>query len=84
MQKLVGTLLAYSHVGSRPRPFAQAPSATQRARVTYGELPVVMGDRSQLVQLMQNLNWQPDQATNCRSSTFGRTTGSRHLRNRGK
>jgi light-regulated signal transduction histidine kinase (bacteriophytochrome) len=70
MQALIHDLLAYSRVDSRARPFssvavldvfndalAQMTSSIQdaAAKVTCDELPVVVGDRSQLVQLMQNL-----------------------------
>ncbi len=70
MQTLIGDVLAYSQVDSRSRPFAPIPflevfhdaltlmeSSIQDAgaQVACGKLPVVMGDRSQLVQLMQNL-----------------------------
>jgi PAS domain S-box-containing protein len=70
MQDLIRGVLAYSRVDSRSRPFMPTPfldvfndvvalleSSIQDAggKVTCGELPVVMGDRSQFVQLMQNL-----------------------------
>jgi light-regulated signal transduction histidine kinase (bacteriophytochrome) len=70
MQTLIRDVLAYSRVDSRSRPFAPIPFFDvfndavsllkssiddARAQVVCGELPVVMGDRSQLVQLMQNL-----------------------------
>jgi PAS domain S-box-containing protein len=70
MQTLIRDLLAYSRVDSRSRPFVQisfldvfsdvidlleSSIRDAGAQVTSGELPVVMGDRSQLVQLMQNL-----------------------------
>jgi light-regulated signal transduction histidine kinase (bacteriophytochrome) len=70
MQTMIRDVLAYSRVDSRSRPFAQTPfldvfndavtlleSSIHDAggQVTCGNLPVVMGDRSQLVQLMQNL-----------------------------
>ena len=70
MQSLISGVLAYSRVDSRSRPFmptpfldvfndvlAQLDSSIHDAggQVTCGELPVVMGDRSQFVQLMQNL-----------------------------
>ena len=70
MQTLIRDVLAYSRVDSRSRPFAPTPfldvfndavalleSSIRDARgqVDCGELPVVMGDRSQLAQLMQNL-----------------------------
>jgi PAS domain S-box-containing protein len=70
MQTLIRDLLAYSRVDSRSRPFAQvsildvfndavalldSSIADAGGQVTCGDLPVVTGDRSQLVQLMQNL-----------------------------
>jgi light-regulated signal transduction histidine kinase (bacteriophytochrome) len=70
MQTMIRDVLAYSRVDSRSRPFAPTAfldvfndavalleSSIQDAggEVSCGELPVVMGDRSQLVQLMQNL-----------------------------
>jgi PAS domain S-box-containing protein len=70
MQDLIRGVLAYSRVDSRSRPFMPTPfldvfndvvalleSSIQDAggKVTCSELPVVMGDRSQFVQLMQNL-----------------------------
>jgi PAS domain S-box-containing protein len=70
MQDLICGVLAYSRVDSRSRPFtptafldvfndvvALLESSIQDAggQVTCGDLPVVMGDRSQFVQLMQNL-----------------------------
>ena len=70
MQSLICGVLDYSRVDSRSRPFMPMPflgvfndvvalldSSIQDAggQVTCGELPVVMGDRSQFVQLMQNL-----------------------------
>jgi PAS domain S-box-containing protein len=70
MQTLIRDVLAYSRVDSRSRPFAPTPfldvfndavalleSSIHDAggKVDCGELPVVMGDRSQLAQLMQNL-----------------------------
>jgi len=70
MQELIRGVLAYSQVDSRSRPFMPIPfvdvftdavallqSSIHDAggQVTCGELPVVMGDRSQFVQLMQNL-----------------------------
>ncbi|MBW4470368.1 MAG: hypothetical protein KME45_08165 [Stenomitos rutilans HA7619-LM2] len=82
MQAMINDILAYSRVDSRARPFepvplsdvfsqAQAMLATSirdaNATVTRDELPTVMGDRSQLVQLLQNLignglKYQGDQA----------------------
>jgi light-regulated signal transduction histidine kinase (bacteriophytochrome) len=70
MQDLIRGVLAYSRVDSRSRPFMPIPfldvfsdavalleSSIRDAggQVTCSELPVVMGDRSQFVQLMQNL-----------------------------
>ena len=70
MQTLVRDLLAYSSVDSRSRPFVQTSFVDvfndvlallessihdSTGQVTRGDLPTVMGDRSQLVQLMQNL-----------------------------
>jgi PAS domain S-box-containing protein len=70
MQTLIRDLLSYSRVDSRSRPFVLTPLSSifneavvllessiqdSRGQVTHGELPTVMGDRSQLLQLMQNL-----------------------------
>jgi PAS domain S-box-containing protein len=70
MQDLIRGVLAYSQVDSRSRPFLPTPFRDVFAdavallepsihdaggQVSCGELPVVMGDRSQFVQLMQNL-----------------------------
>jgi PAS domain S-box-containing protein len=70
MQTMIRDVLAYSRVDSRSRPFtptafldvfndavALLESSIHDAggQVACGDLPVVMGDRSQLVQLMQNL-----------------------------
>jgi PAS domain S-box-containing protein len=70
MQALINDLLAYSRVGTRGREFRpadceavfQAALANLRvaveesgARVENGPLPTVMGDRTQLLQLFQNL-----------------------------
>lgn len=71
MQILINDLLAYSRVGTRGKAFEpvdlNAVIAVARANlkvaieeskveiVTNGELPTVDGDRTQLVQLMQNL-----------------------------
>jgi light-regulated signal transduction histidine kinase (bacteriophytochrome) len=70
MQNLIRGVLAYSRVDSRSRPFmpiafldvfndvvALLEPSIQDAggQVTHGDLPVVIGDRSQFVQLMQNL-----------------------------
>jgi PAS domain S-box-containing protein len=70
MQTLIRDLLSYSNVEARARPFTQIPfldivkdalslleSSIQDSggQVTCGQLPHIMGDRSQLVQLIQNL-----------------------------
>ena len=70
MQTLIRDLLAYSRVEARSRPFTQIPfldivkdaltlleSSVRDSggQVTWGPLPDIMGDRSQLVQLIQNL-----------------------------
>jgi light-regulated signal transduction histidine kinase (bacteriophytochrome) len=70
MQTLIRDLLSYSRVDSRSRPFEaiqfldvfhdavgllESSICDSGGQVTCGELPVVMGDRAQLVQLMQNL-----------------------------
>jgi PAS domain S-box-containing protein len=70
MQTLIRDLLSYSRVDARSGPFMQIPfldivndaltlleSSIQDSggQVACDELPIVMGDRSQLVQLMQNL-----------------------------
>jgi len=70
MQALIQDLLAYSRVDSRLRPFMptsfldvfndtvgllESSISEAGAQVTCGELPVIVGDRSQLVQLMDNL-----------------------------
>jgi len=70
MQTLINDLLAYSRVGLRGKPFERADSADvlgqalanmqvafqeHAALVTNDDLPVVVGDVSQLVQLFQNL-----------------------------
>jgi PAS domain S-box-containing protein len=70
MQTIIRDVLAYSRVESRSLPFAPTPfldvfndavalleSSIHDAggQVSCSKLPVVMGDRSQLVQLMQNL-----------------------------
>lgn len=70
MQTLIHDLLAYSRLESQPRPFkptdlrevlasataALAPAiAASGAEIAEGPLPTVMGDRGQLVQLLQNL-----------------------------
>jgi len=70
MHTLIRDVLAYSRVDSKARPFQPTPlrEVFQDAyaslessiyelggRVTCGTMPTVMGDRSQLAQLMQNL-----------------------------
>jgi len=71
MQILINDLLAYSRVGTRGKPFepvnmneimavvkANLKVAIEESAaeiVVHGELPTIDGDRTQLVQLMQNL-----------------------------
>jgi light-regulated signal transduction histidine kinase (bacteriophytochrome) len=70
MHMLIQDVLTYSRVDSRARPFElvslrevyndsiqliEASIDDAGGEVSHGELPAVMGDRSQLVQLMQNL-----------------------------
>ena len=70
MQALINDLLAYSRVGTRARPFEPTDCnkvmqtalanlgvaiVESGAQITHDELPTVMGDSSQLVQLFQNL-----------------------------
>ena len=70
MQRLINDLLTYSRVGTRGRDLAptdlsmvlEAARTDLRiaieesgAQITFGPLPTVRGDRSQLVQLFQNL-----------------------------
>ncbi len=70
MQEMVDDALAYSRIGTRGRPFApvdlEAAVATATANlevsieeagatITHGELPAVLGDEGQIVQLLQNL-----------------------------
>jgi PAS domain S-box-containing protein len=70
MQTMIRDVLAYSRVESRSRPFAptaflgvfndavallESSIHDVGGHVACGTLPVVMGDRSQLVQLIQNL-----------------------------
>jgi len=70
MQTLIDDLLEYSRVGRSQKPFQmtdcnhaveqalanlQGAIRKTQAVVTYSELPAVMGDISQLVQLFQNL-----------------------------
>jgi len=70
MQTLIHDLLSYSSVDARSRPFTQmafqdvvsdalamleSSIRDSGGQVTCGKLPLIMGDRSQLVQLIQNL-----------------------------
>jgi two-component system, chemotaxis family, sensor kinase Cph1 len=70
MQTLINDLLAYSRVGTRGKPLAPIDMATlfeaaranmrvaieeSGAKVSYEALPTVMGDTTQLMQLLQNL-----------------------------
>ncbi len=70
LEQLTEDLLSYARVNSEVRPFARVDCAAMldeviqlldaairgsAATVTVGELPVVVGDRTQLVQLMLNL-----------------------------
>ena len=70
MQGLINDLLEYSRVATRGQPFTladcteivrnalanlQVAVTESGARVTYTELPTVMGDPTQLTQLFQNL-----------------------------
>jgi PAS domain S-box-containing protein len=70
MQNLINDLLVYSRVATRGQPFTPTDCATivrtalanlevaiaeSGARVTYTDLPTVMGDPTQLTQLFQNL-----------------------------
>lgn len=70
MQRLINDLLAYSRVGTRTREFAEVDLekvlgatlhnleralADENATVTHDALPTVMGDESQLGQVLQNL-----------------------------
>ncbi|MBN1381390.1 MAG: PAS domain S-box protein [Deltaproteobacteria bacterium] len=70
MQHLINDLLTYSRVGTREDPFSSADCRTvlenasanlavaieeNRAVIKSGNLPVVMGDAGQLMQLFQNL-----------------------------
>ncbi len=70
MQAMVDDALAYSRIGTRGRPFApvdleaalaQATATLEMAieessaTITQGELPAVLGDEGQIVQLLQNL-----------------------------
>jgi len=70
MQALINDMLAYSRVGTKARPFKptdckavvatvlgqlRIATAESGAEVSTGELPTVMGDATQLLQLFQNL-----------------------------
>jgi PAS domain S-box-containing protein len=70
MQGLINDLLEYSRVGTRAKPFERVPLdevvdravlnlgaaiEEQGAAVTYGPLPTIEGDPTQLTQLFQNL-----------------------------
>ena len=70
MQALIRDLLEYARVDARARPFVAVPLAAvfdsvidlldasirdAQAAVTRSELPTVMGDPSQLTQVLQNL-----------------------------
>jgi PAS domain S-box-containing protein len=70
MQALIDDLLEYSEIGYQSRPFQavkldravqlvlanlRASVQDTQAEITYGELPTVVGDKPQLVQLLQNL-----------------------------
>jgi len=70
MKELISDILEYSRVNSRPKPLASVPldevveEATRNlsvaleesdGRVGHEDLPVVEGDRSQLLELFQNL-----------------------------
>jgi signal transduction histidine kinase/CHASE3 domain sensor protein len=70
MQNLIEDLLSFSRVGTRGRPFEQVSGELvldqalsqlrvtieeNGAEVTHGPLPSVVGDASQLTQLLQNL-----------------------------
>jgi signal transduction histidine kinase len=70
MHQLINDILAYSRVGTRGNPFEalesreplaralenlQAEIEENRTEITHDELPMVTGDRNQLVQLLQNL-----------------------------
>jgi light-regulated signal transduction histidine kinase (bacteriophytochrome) len=70
MRQLIDDLLAFARVGTRGKPFELVSTGesvdqavgnlegairAKQAEVTHGPLPTVDGDRSQLVQLFQNL-----------------------------
>ena len=70
MQLLISDLLAYSRIGTRVKPFEpvdmesvlkdsisnlQVSISESKAKITHENLPKVMGDEGQLIQLLQNL-----------------------------
>jgi len=70
MRELIDDLLAFARVGTRAEPFVrirseevvdqaldnlEAAIATQKGHADHGPLPEILGDRTQLVQLFQNL-----------------------------
>ena len=70
MQGLIGDLLEFSRIGTQGRAFSRVDSGAalsdaldnlhtaimeSGARVTHGELPDVLGDEAELMQLFQNL-----------------------------
>lgn len=70
MSRLIDDLLAFSRIGTHAKPFApvamnavcsramealQSAAAESHAEITRDDLPVVIGDEGQLVQLLQNL-----------------------------
>lgn len=70
MSRLIDDLLAFSRIGTHAKPFApvamnavfgqamevlQSAAAESHAEITREDLPVVIGDEGQLVQLLQNL-----------------------------
>ncbi|KAF3885115.1 MULTISPECIES: sensor histidine kinase [Nostocales] len=70
MQQLIQDLLAYSRVGTRGKAFVltdsnvvlnqalknlQVAIAEKHAIITYDHLPIILGDKIQLIQLFQNL-----------------------------
>ncbi|MTI84438.1 MAG: GHKL domain-containing protein [Firmicutes bacterium] len=70
MQSLINALLEFSRVGTRGKEFAPTDMQAvveeviknlkisvqeTKAQITYGELPKIMADTSQLIQLFQNL-----------------------------
>jgi PAS domain S-box-containing protein len=70
MRELIDDLLAFARVGTKAEPFVriradevvdqaldnhEAAIATQNGHADHGPLPEILGDRTQLVQLFQNL-----------------------------